>query len=121
MTRWIAAFGVGVLLVGAAACSDDDQPDTATTTTTPTVAPSDTTVSTPADEDTTTTTTIVPVVPGPGDPCDAGTPDCVEDAWGDGIARLVVGYDECVAAVGEEAGICSDLDQDGYSGYPDSG
>lgn len=99
----MAALGVAALVVGVSACVADeaDPPET----TAPPTTQTDTTSSPP---------------PGPGEPCEPGTVDCVEDAWGDGVARVIVGYDECVGAIGDD-GLCSDLDQDGYSGYPDSG
>jgi molecular chaperone DnaK len=85
----------------------------ATPTTEPSQAPAATTTTTPA------TTTTQP--PAPGSPCDpaSGNPDCTDDS-ADGAFRIVSGYADCVAAVGD-TGICSDLDGDGQAGYPDSG
>jgi molecular chaperone DnaK len=104
---------------------------TVTTTTTADLAPGPTT---PDDEATRATatslaqspaTTTIPTTtttPAPGSPCDpaSGLPDCT-DASADGTFRIVSGYADCVAAVGEDGGICTDLDGDGLAGYPDSG
>jgi molecular chaperone DnaK len=69
---------------------------------------------------TTTQTTVT--TPTPGSPCDpaSGNPDCT-DATADSTFRIVSGYADCVASVGEAGGICTDLDGDGQAGYPDSG
>ena len=73
----------------------------------------------------TTTTPPTPTTtasPGPGSPCDpaGGNPDCT-DASVDGTFRIVSGYADCVAALSEASGSCTDLDGDGQAGYPDSG
>ncbi|HKH03675.1 MAG TPA: Hsp70 family protein [Acidimicrobiales bacterium] len=93
-----------------------------------TEAPPETTASTTA---TTTSTTETPPTtptptetqpPGPGEPCDPddGDPDCTTDS-GEGTSRIVEGWNDCVVDTGEAGGLCSDLDGDGYAGYPDSG
>jgi hypothetical protein len=43
------------------------------------------------------------------------------DATADSTFRIISGYADCVASVGEPGGICTDLDGDGQAGYPDSG
>jgi hypothetical protein len=70
----------------------------------------------------TTTIPTTTTTPDAGSPCDpaSGLPDCT-DASADGTFRIVSGYADCVAAVGEDGGICTDLDGDGLAGYPDSG
>lgn len=61
----------------------------------------------------------------PGELCDPadGSPDCT-DATGEveGPFRYIVGYADCVEDFGPEHayGLCTDLDGDGYAGYPDS-
>jgi hypothetical protein len=138
VTRALAVIGVAVL-AALGGCGDDDtaSPGTSTTspaeerldTTTTTAPPDDEPVETTVTTDATTTTTPTTSTSappasepahGPGDPCVLGTTDCVDDAWGDGVARLIVGHEDCVEAIGE-SGLCDDLDQDGYAGYPDSG
>ncbi|HEX6166516.1 MAG TPA: hypothetical protein VFZ30_07005 [Acidimicrobiales bacterium] len=60
--------------------------------------------------------------PVPGsrcDPADSNPNDT--DATADSTFRIVSGYADCVASVGEPGGICTDLDGDGQAGYPDSG
>jgi hypothetical protein len=63
-----------------------------------------------------------PQPPGPGEPCDPddGDLDCTTDS-GDGTYRIVEGWNDRVVDTGEPGGLCSDLDGDGYAGYPDSG
>lgn len=57
----------------------------------------------------------------PGQPCELGShPDCV-DPDGDGQATYLIGGAQCIASFPESPGICSDLDGDGYAGYPDTG
>jgi hypothetical protein len=56
----------------------------------------------------------------PGAPCSLGAPDCVENPWGDGVNRTIIGWDECQRTLGDIPGACEDLDMDGYAGYPDS-
>lgn len=60
---------------------------------------------------------------GPGDPCEPGSsPDCV-DQWDDGDYRIIVGVAECLDLMGYDRSWlqeCSDLDGDGFAGYPDS-
>jgi hypothetical protein len=60
--------------------------------------------------------------PVPGsrcDPADSNPHDT--DATADSTFRILSGYADCVASVGEPGGICTDLDGDGQAGYPDSG
>jgi Ethanolamine utilization protein EutJ (predicted chaperonin) len=87
--------------------------DDATPASGPSQAPAATTTTTPP-----TTTTTQP--PAPGSPCDpaAGDPDCTNES-ADGTFRIVSGYADCVATLGE-GGLCSDLDGDGVAGFPDS-
>ena len=120
-----AVVAVCVLLAPACADDDTDVGDTTPTTTVATSAPP--TTADGATSSTTTTTTVPQPVttlplPEPGEPCEPGSSDdCVDDAWGDGVARYIEGYAECIGALGDDAGLCTDLDADGVSGYPDSG
>ncbi len=55
----------------------------------------------------------------PGQPCSLGSDyDCI-DPDGDGQGVYLIGGGDCMATIG--GGLCSDLDGDGYAGYPDSG
>jgi hypothetical protein len=55
----------------------------------------------------------------PGDRCSLGSDyDCI-DPDGDGNGTYLIGGGDCMAAGLD--GLCSDLDEDGYAGYPDSG
>lgn len=86
-----------------------------TTTTPPTTAPPTTTPP--------TTTQTEPTDPAlvPGSSCTLGShPDCI-DPDGDGVGTYLQFGAECMAAWPESPGLCSDLDQDGVAGYPDSG
>ena len=64
-----------------------------------------------------------PTVPAlvPGGSCALGShPDCIDpDGNGAGI-YLLFGAD-CMADFPDAPGLCSDLNQDGIAGYPDSG
>ena len=150
MTLVVAAV-VGVVLTReqprGVAGAGEERAGAATTTTAPTTsttAPETTTTTagvaqapaTPGGEETPATATSQPqsaatpttpptpttASPGPGSPCDpaGGNPDCT-DASVDGTFRIVSGYADCVAALGEASGSCTDLDGDGQAGYPDSG
>lgn len=61
-------------------------------------------------------------IPAPGEPCDLGSDrDCV-DPEGDGQGTYLVGGGDCMDTFAPDStGLCSDLDGDGYAGYPDSG
>jgi len=56
----------------------------------------------------------------PGEPCslEEGSPDCI-DPEGDGEGVYLIGGGACIADQPDPA-TCSDLDGDGYAGYPDS-
>ena len=56
----------------------------------------------------------------PGDACslEEGSPDCI-DPDGDGEGTYLIGGAACIASAPDPAS-CTDLDGDGYAGYPDS-
>jgi hypothetical protein len=87
------------------------------TTTTPTMAP--TTETSPNDTTAPGPTTATP--PLPGEPCELGSfPDCIDPEL-DGQGVYLIGGAACMEAFPDNPGLCSDLDGDGYAGYPDSG
>jgi len=113
------------LLCGCSGAQGTVEPPT-TGGTIPTMGPAPV-VTTPAPSPTTapppTPGVPTPAVPAPGQPCDPadGSPDCT-DASVDGTFRQITGYADCVKALGQDEahGMCTDLDGDGKSGYPDS-
>ena len=130
MTTNRSTVGALVLLVGSVAlvagCGGSDGGGTATTTAAPTTVSttSSTTAPTTAVDGAQTTTSSTPVntlpVLIPGQPCTPGSdPDCI-DPEGIGEYVYLIGGAACMA--GPLGGpTCSDLDGDGYAGYPDSG
>ena len=67
-----------------------------------------------------------PTPPAAGSRCDPGSwTDCVGGrATHDGLWRYIPGFAECLQAFGstyESPGLCTDLDGDGFPGYPDTG
>jgi hypothetical protein len=119
---------VAVAALALVGCGDDeDAPETTTTTTTEaTTTTSSTTTSTTEAPTTSESTTTVPGGGGeagdlqPGDPCslEEGVPDCI-DPDGDGEGTYLLDGAGCIAGSPDPA-LCTDLDGDGYAGYPDS-
>ena len=135
MTTTRSTLGAAALLVGAlafaAGCGSDGDGGTTTTTGSPTtVTTVSTTTSTVAAASTTTgggapspsstaPANTLPVLV-PGQPCAPGSdPDCI-DPEGTGDYVYLIGGAACMASpIGGP--MCTDLDGDGYAGYPDSG
>jgi hypothetical protein len=135
---FITAVGLTALGCG----SDEDDPggtsDTAPATAAPapaTAAPAPTTAApTTAAPTTAAPTTAAPTTaapapataapttePEPGEPCELGSfPDCI-DPEGDGTGIFLLDGAACMVTFPDSPGLCSDLDGDGYAGYPDSG
>ena len=62
-----------------------------------------------------------PPEPAPGAPCQLGSfTDCI-DPDGDGEGTYLLDGADCMATFPGSPGLCTDLDGDGYAGYPDSG
>ena len=124
----LTARGIGVTAAALllTACTPTPAPaPTASPTTAPTASTSVTSVPTPSATPTADTSSgPTPRTLLPGDSCDPadGSPDCT-DATADSEFRYIEGYAECVASFStdESYGLCTDLDGDGYAGYPDSG
>lgn len=124
MTRAARLVLVVLLALAAASCDDETErpgePDGTTTTSgaTTTSAPtvSSTTATTTATSGTTATTQ-----PPYGSACQKGShPDCI-DPDQDGRYEYLKGGAACMKDFGDDSGLCSDLDDDGVAGYPDSG
>jgi len=118
--RRLTVPGTGITLTAAvlvlAGCTSAPAPGP---TASPTSAPTATTSVTPAPTPSSTPRALLP-----GESCDPadGSPDCT-DATADSEFRYLEGYADCVASftTDERYGLCTDLDGDGYAGYPDSG
>lgn len=97
-------------------------PASTTTPTTTTLPPTTALPSSTAAPTTVASTTTEAGGGAPGALCDpaAGDPDCTDDTV-DGSFRIVEGFAQCLADFDGDTGICSDLNGDGYAGYPDSG
>lgn len=92
-------------------------PPTATIATTapPTPVPPTTAPPTTAPSDTTAPALV------PGQPCDLGShPNCI-DPDGDGAGTYLLFGADCMGSFPDAPELCTDLDQDGTAGYPDSG
>ncbi len=102
-------------------------PTTTTTAAPATTAPPPTTPPTTAAPVASTPTTIPwetpppPTPPTPGGNCTVGSwYDCI-DPDGDGWGVYLINGGNCMATMPDSPGLCSDLDRDGYAGYPDTG
>ena len=126
----LAAVGLVVVFLAGCGSSGSDQDGTTTTTKAETVTTT-TAVTTTSTADVTTTTkaaattTTDPSVDPetglkPGDACslEEGHPDCI-DPDGDGEGTYLIAGNDCIASAPDPA-LCTDLDGDGYAGYPDS-
>lgn len=115
MRSVVRVLTAAVLVMGVGSCSDDEPESTDNGSTTTNTAVVSTTASSPTNPTPTATT-------GPpyGSACAPGShPDCV-DPDGDGQHEYLKGGAECMRNMGD-TGLCSDLDDDGVAGYPDSG
>lgn len=88
-------------------------------------ATSTSTISTSRTSTTAATTTLTPppttVAMRYGRTCARGSHrDCI-DPDGDGRYTYLKGGGDCMATFRDSPGLCSDLDEDGEAGYPDSG
>lgn len=108
---------VGVMALVATSCGDGGDSSAgpeSTTSSSPTVSTGPTTAVTSLSSSTTSP-------PPYGSPCEKGShPDCI-DPDGRGEHVYLKGGAECIRALGQDSGLCSDLDGDGVAGYPDSG
>lgn len=138
ITRAGLALGLAVLLLAGCGASGGDEPDATTTTTKAKATTTSTTaVTTTTAAVTTTTAAVTTTAPAPtttaapattepsnalspGAACsmEEGSPDCI-DPDGDGEGTYLIGGAACIASAPDPA-LCSDLDGDGYAGYPDS-
>jgi hypothetical protein len=114
-----------LVALATASCDDEsDSPDEpgGTTTTSGQTTTSAPPVTTSATAPTTVTSaTTATTQPPYGSACDKGShPDCV-DPDQDGRYEYLKGGAACMKNLGEDSGLCSDLDGDGVAGYPDSG
>ena len=114
-------LGAGLLAL-TAGCGDDSDGDEPTTTTSSTITTSSSTTlqdGTSTTDDPEVDTSIYQPIPGTA--CDLGSdPDCI-DPEGDGSGTYLTGGGECMKANKANPAMCSDLDEDGVAGYPDSG
>lgn len=138
-TAGAAGVAIGALLLAACGSSGSDQPtsttsgpttteavtttEAATTTEGPTTSEAATTTAAPAATTTAVeapTTTSMSAGLEPGDPCslEEGVPDCI-DPDGDGEGTYLIAGADCIAN-NPDPSLCTDLDGDGYAGYPDS-
>ena len=119
--RWIGVTAAAFVL---AACTLTPAPaPTASPTTAPPPSTSVTPVPTPSAKPTADPSADpTPRALLPGESCDPadGSPDCT-NATADSEYRYIEGYADCVAyfTTDETYGLCTDLDGDGYHGYPD--
>lgn len=142
----LAALLLALAAVTLVGCGSDDDEPTDTTTTPPptsalpttaapapdapttapgapvTVGPAPTTTEVTAAPTTDASTAVpLPIEPAPGSPCELGSfPDCI-DPEGDGTGIFLLDGAACMVTFRDSPGLCSDLDGDGYAGYPDSG
>jgi hypothetical protein len=111
-----------VATLGGCTADDGEAVPTGAATTPGTATSSPATPAAPSAEAPATTPATTEVVPNaPCDPAD-GHPDCTDATGNEGDSfRYVVGYADCLEALGADQayGLCTDLDGDGYAGYPD--
>lgn len=114
-------IGAGALVL-AAGCGDDSGGEASTTTSSSVTTSSSTSTSATAPTSTTRPQVATSIYqPIPGTVCDLGSdPDCI-DPEGDGSGTYLVGGADCMEANKASPEMCSDLDEDGVAGYPDSG
>ncbi|WP_426593033.1 hypothetical protein ACPPVS_14950 [Cellulomonas sp. McL0617] len=126
--RLVPVAWSAIALVALAACTADPSPTPAPApTTAASTIPTEPAPTEPAPVASTPPPTASEPDPttvlAPGDPCDPadGSPDCT-DATVDATYRYIVGYADCVDALGaaEAHRGCTDLDGDGEAGYPDA-